>query len=693
MRWGVLLGSLFLVATFNGAVARAQSFTVTSPDGSVQATIKVVGGDVFYNLARNGATEIADSRLGLVLDQSGTQEDIDDNISGLSASAITSFDQTYNTIGWHATAEDHYNSQMYTINKPGETASTIEFRVFNDGLAFRYSIPGTGTRTVLGETTQWKFPTGVTGWYQSGANADYANAWVGNASLNTLATEDRLMGPIVAKYPNGGGYTSITESGAWGYSGMTYVGSGSGTNAIHAAYLQDPNGFQVAAGSYTPWRTVVTTSNLNGLVNSDMINNVAPPPNPTLYPNGVKTSWIESGRSLWSWLDVNNVDSNGNPTTGAGINITNMEQYVVKAQQLGFEYVTVDSGWKNWSAPGEDAFGVMADLVAFAHARGIKIVAWKDSNDFYSGDVTTGSFNVSSMTSFFDQLHNAGVDGVKMDFLRQAGHLVGEDQRVLNFMATSYQTAASLQMVLDIHGAPKDTGQSISFPNGLTTEDLRGLESGATASHDATLPFTTLLAGPADYTPGLFSPDSNPGKRASTTWPHQMAMGVVITSPIIHWASGPTTITNTMPPGSLAESVFKAIPSTWDETRVLDISQIGTLAAFARREGSTWFLAMVSGDGTNPMTINNIDLSFLGSGQYNATFLRDNLSDDASFVSSTANSITSSYDLDVTMRRGGGFVAMFVAVPEPATMWLLTMGIVGGFVARRRSAALRSQLQ
>ncbi len=670
-------------------IAAAQTFSVSSPDGDVTATIKDVGGSLFYDLTRNGAIVVSDSRLGVDLQQGSGTEDTGTGIISLSASPTVSFDQTYNTIGLHSTAVNNYDGQTFTISKSGETASTIEFRVFDDGLAFRYSIPGSGNRTVVGESTQWTFPTGVTGWYQSGTNADYANSWNGNASLNTMSGAAHLMGPIVAKYPNGGGYTSITESGAWGYSGLTYVGAGSGTNAIHAAYMQDPSGFQVAAGSYTPWRTVVTTSNLNGLVNSDMINNVAPAANPSLYPNGVNTSWIEPGRSLWSWLDVNNVDINGNPTSGAGINITNMEQYVDKAQELGFEYVTVDSGWKSWSAPGEDAFGVMSDLVAYAHARGIKIIVWKDSNDFYSGDLATGNFSTSSMTSFFDELHSIGVDGIKMDFLRKPNQLVGEDQRVLNFMATSYQTAAGLQMALDIHGAPKDSGQSITFPNALTTEDLRGLESGATASHDATLPFTTLLAGPADYTPGLFSPDRNPGKRGNTSWPHQMAMGVVITSPITHWASGPTTLDNAMPTGSLPEQVFKAIPTTWDETDVLDISQIGTVAAFARRKGDVWFLAMVSGNGSNPTTYDNIDLSFLGSGVYDAIFLNDNSSDQAAFVSSTADSINALFDLDVTMNPGGGFVAMFTPVPEPASVVLLTIGAAVFLIFVRLARASR----
>ena len=171
-------------------------------------------------------------------------------------------------------------------------------------------------------------------------------------------------------------------------------------------------------------------------------------------------------------------------------------------------------------------------MVTYAHVRGIKIIAWKDSHDFYSGDLVTGDFSIPAMTTFLDQLDATGADGVKMDFLRQTGHLVGEYQRLLNFMSTTYETAAARQLVVDFHGAPKTAGQTISYPNSLTTEDLAGLEGGAKAAHDATLPFTTLLSGPADYTPGVFSSADNPnttydenGKRDATTWSHSLAMG------------------------------------------------------------------------------------------------------------------------------------------------------------------------
>jgi alpha-glucosidase len=218
------------------------------------------------------------------------------------------------------------------------------------------------------------------------------------------------------------------------------------------------------------------------------------------------------------------------------------------------------------------------------------------------------------------------------------------------------------------------------------------MEGSGRPAHDATLPFTTLLSGPSDFTPGLFSPADDPatttidenGRRNDTTWSHQMAMGVLITSPIIHWGSGPQTLTNALPNGSPQLDVFKAIPSTWDETDVLDISQIGTLAAFARRDGNTWFLAMVNGDPTNPMTVNNIDLSFLGSSQYDATLLFDDLSIDEQFDSTLVHSLTSTYDLDVTMRRGGGFVAMFTLVPEPGTFGLLAVAMAAMLWQYRR---------
>src|SRR5262249_46751210 len=156
---------------------------------------------------------------------------------------------------------------------------------------------------------------------------------------------------------------------------------------------------------------------------------------------------------------------------------------------------------------GENAFQVLADVEQFAHAHNVKLIVWKDSQDFVT---SPGVFDLNAMQTFMTAIKNAGVAGAKVDFLRVAGNTLGESHSVLNYMAATYQYAAGLQLLVDFHGAPKDTGANVSFPNALTTEDLRGLESGATASHDATLPFTTLLAGPADYTPGVFSSDANP---------------------------------------------------------------------------------------------------------------------------------------------------------------------------------------
>ena len=100
----------------------------------------------------------------------------------------------------------------------------------------------------------------------------------------------------------------------------------------------------------------------------------------------------------------------------------------------------------------------------YAHARGIKIIAWKDSHDFYSGDLVTGDFSIPAMTTFLDQLDATGADGVKMDFLRQTGHLVGEYQRLLNFMTTTYETAAARQLVMDFHGAQDAPARRSAIP-------------------------------------------------------------------------------------------------------------------------------------------------------------------------------------------------------------------------------------
>jgi alpha-glucosidase len=232
-----------------------------------------------------------------------------------------------------------------------------------------------------------------------------------------------------------------------------------------------------------------------------------------------------------------------------------------------------------------------------------------------------------------------------------------EAKAAIDFEITALQLAAERKLMILFHGCQKPTGEARTYPNEITREAIRGLELNKMAEgpipawHNAALPFTRFVAGHADYTPVGFS---NPGP---TTFAHQLATDIIFTSGLQNIAEHPYKLLNdahTKP----ALDILKAVPSVWDETRVLKPSRIGRLACFARRSGDTWFLAALNAE---PMILRSVDLSFLGAKSYRAVFLSSPTQ--LTFARREVAKVDSRYPLRIKLGAGDGFVAMF----KPAT--------------------------
>jgi alpha-glucosidase len=207
--------------------------------------------------------------------------------------------------------------------------------------------------------------------------------------------------------------------------------------------------------------------------------------------------------------------------------------------------------------------------------------------------------------------------------------------------------AAENQMVLDFHGCNKPTGLERTYPNLIGHEGIRGMEGRPPwVLQDVTLPFTRMLVGLADYTPMHFGA----AKLGDPTWAHQVANAILFQAPLLVFAAHPANIL-----GNPTVDVVKSIPSVWDETVVLPVSQIGDIAALARRKGDTWFLAIDNGPVARGI---KVDLSFLGLGSFQSTLIRDQAeADDVRIEHQTARAADSLY---IRMRSGGGFVGRFI---------------------------------
>jgi alpha-glucosidase len=302
-----------------------------------------------------------------------------------------------------------------------------------------------------------------------------------------------------------------------------------------------------------------------------------------------------------------------------------MKNFSRLASELGFEYNIVEGFWQRWT-PEE-----LRDFVGYSRERHVGIWLWKHSRDLR---------DQASRAAFFKICRDAGAVGAKIDFFDH------EAKAVIDRYDAILREAAASHVLVNFHGANKPAGQGRTWPNELTREAVFGLEyrrAETRARHEATVPFTRFLAGPADYTPVIFG-----DRKKDTTWAHQIATAAVFTSPLLVYGAHPATLL-----AHPAAEVIKSIPSVWDETIVLPVSEIGEVAAFARRSGQRWFLAVVGGPSARTI---DVPLGFLADGRYDAALVRDN-PESPDDVRVEQGVFTRSQSVRIELSAGGGFVA------------------------------------
>jgi alpha-glucosidase len=372
------------------------------------------------------------------------------------------------------------------------------------------------------------------------------------------------------------------------------------------------------AGTITsPWRVIIAGRTLNALVNADIVHNLAPPPSD---PSAFRDGWVKPGRAVWRFLD-------GGENTFDGVKL-----FTALAETLGFEYHVVEGLWQRWT---DDQ---MREFMADATRRHVGIWLWKDSRALVT---------VEQQREFFDRCAALGVAGAKIDFFdHEAKEMIDRYQSIL-------RESAARRIMVTFHGANKPTGEARTWPHELTREAVYGFEHSRTmpawAVHNTTLPFTRYLAGAGDYTPVVFGE-----RRKDTSWAHQIATAAVFTSPLLVFGGHPQSLLD-----NPAVDLIRSLPSVWDETIVLPPSAIGELAAFARRKGRSWFVAVVNGPSARSL---KIDLGFLGKGRYDALVVRDK-TDDPAAVTVEKTTLTGTVPLTIDLRASGGFIARLN--PEP----------------------------
>ncbi|HTF23059.1 MAG TPA: glycoside hydrolase family 97 catalytic domain-containing protein [Candidatus Limnocylindria bacterium] len=605
-----------------------QEVQVTSPDGKIKFTILPNAERLTFSVTIGNTVVIEPSPIVMKLDGY-------DLSSGVVFNNLErySIDESYPWNGASSTAVNRCNGVKLSLTHDlSFTSYTLEIRVFNDGVAYRHAISGEeNTLRTPDEYSAFIIPDGSTLWYGGLADGHYETEFM-KKNISEVHAGEWAGPPLTFKLPLDAGYASITEANLVNYSGMGLEADGRRgwiTGLGHRQPLNWPFELRygreeakrlgkpasIAGTVTTPWRVVMVGPDLNAMVNSTILPNLCPPPDPKFFAEGIHTSWIKPGRAVWRYLD------------GGPEGVDGMKEFSRMAGHLGFEYNVIEGFWSKWTPEQR------REAIDYSRQQGIGVWFWKHSKDLRTPE---------AREEFFKMLHDLGVTGAKIDFFDH------EAKEVIDLYEALLEKAAEYHILVVFHGANKPTGRERTWPNELVREAIRGMESSALkerARHETILPFTRLLAGPADYTAMLFN-----DRRRDTTVVHQVASIAVFAAPLLTIAANPQTILN-----NPAVDVIKSVPPVWDETIVLPDSAIGELAAYARRKGNSWFLAVMCGPQAKTI---RVPLSFLGEAQYNGVFVHDNPTDDVK-VEIEKSTHKRSNSLTIELRAGGGFLARF----------------------------------
>ena len=465
--------------------------TMSSPDGRLSAAVFTTEeGALAWTVSRDGRMLCDTSALGVTVDGMATFRDV-----ALRLAASGERDETYAVRGAHAEARDHAREYRWEVtHRPTNYRYTLETRLYDDGFAYRFILPGEGDRLVTGEAAQWRLPPDSRVWFAERNSAwkllTYAGEWI-SAPAEALATVSP-QGPVQTMpllYETRDSLClMVTEAALYEYSGMRLRAEADGS--LRADFTEK-EGFTLHDTITTPWRVLLVAGDLDRLVNTDLITNLNPAPDPALFAD---TSWVRPGRSLWSWWS--GID-------GRYMTVEGERAVIDAAAGLGYEYSTLDEGWE--SLP--DKWATLRELAGYAAGKEVGLFVWR-----HWERLNDPADDYAEMRHFLDSVVACGVRGVKVDFMN------GEGLRQIRFTTALLRNAAQRRLLVNFHGCQKPSGESRTYPNELTREGVRGH---GTQPHHGPLPLAHAGCGskgrPAGKPPGRREPQ-HPGlsqRRAS----------------------------------------------------------------------------------------------------------------------------------------------------------------------------------
>lgn len=624
----------------------AKEYKISSPDNKISLTVNV-GNDIKWYATREGKEILSNSKIAMILKNGrilGENEKV-------RKATISKLNEIIRPVVANKKSEITDNCNILSINFTSGFA--LQFRAYNDGVAYRFETSFKDEIIVKDEISDFVFPEGSHSWYplETSFMSHNERTFI-YSSLDTLV--DKHLASLPALFQVNGVDVLITESDIEDYPGMWLVGGGSGKiSATWSRFpeteklVQDRDLFIASTKDYIaktkgtrtfPWRVFVVAPNDVKLLESDLVYKLA-------APNKIEdTKWIKPGHVAWDWWNANNLYG---VDFRAGINNDTYKYYIDFAAKNGIEYVILDEGWYPLgnvlvSVPDIN----VPELCSYAESKHVGIILWVVWKTFWD--------KIDEAIALYEKW---GVKGVKVDFMQR------DDQKVVNFYLEAAQKTAEHHLLIDFHGAYKPDGIGRTWPNALTREGVKGMENdkwskGITPAHDVTLPFTRMIAGPMDYTPGAlvnmdkanFTPNfTRPASQGTRA--HQVALYVIYESPLQMLADSPS---NYMKEQETTDFIVK-IPVVWDDIIGID-GKVGEYILIARRSGKEWFAGALTNWTARDM---DLDLSFLPAGKYSMDIFQDGINADnyAGDYKRVKTSVKSGDKIKIHLAPGGGWTA------------------------------------
>ena len=616
-----------------------------SPGGDIEVSVAARGGRLGYAVHYRGEEVVRPSQLGLLFEsRHGFNDGLVLTGEPERRSSDTTWEQPW---GENRFVRDHYNELLVTArHEVSGAVIDIRIRAFDDGIGFRYEMPeqpGIESLNIVRELTQFNVPPEATAWW---IPADRTNRYEILYRESGLEEIDRVHTPVTFRLPSGT-HLSIHEAALVDYSGMTLTQEYTG--GFRAALRPWSDGVLVktAVPFVGPWRTIQIAPDAVGLVNSNLILNLN-------EPNKLgDVSWVKPGKYVGIWWAMHINERTWGRDGMHGATTEETMRYMDFAAENGFVGVLVEGwnvGWDgDWQAAGDlfsftesyPDFDIEA-VTRYGHERGVELIGHHET----SGNITNYEQQLGAAFDLYEEL---GVTRVKTGYVAGTSWLKWVDENgvphyeyhdgqfAVRHHLKVIEEAAKRGISINPHEPVKDTGLRRTYPNWVTREGARGQEYNAWGmppnppEHTTILPFTRMLSGPMDFTPGIFDlmpnerppvredmPRGSPQSRVETTLAKQLALFVIIHSPLQMAADLPENY-EARPD---AFQFIRDVPADWGQTVAL-AGEVGDYAVIARRERGTgdWYVGAITDE--VPRQI-EVDLSFLdGDGRYNAEIYVD----------------------------------------------------------------------